>query len=366
MSTHTKTRRVEVALGERSYNIEIGQQLLTDSSLLHALIPANQVMVVTNETIAPLYLDALVKSLGTKQVATCVLPDGEQAKRLDSMLPVFDELLANGFDRDCYLVALGGGVIGDLAGFVAATYQRGVAFVQIPTTLLAMVDSSVGGKTGVNHPRGKNMIGAFHQPKAVVADLDLLSSLPDREFRAGMAEVIKYALLGDAAFLAWLEAHLPEVFARDTEALAYIVERSCQNKAAIVQADEKEAGQRALLNLGHSFGHAIEGATGYGPWLHGEAIAAGMCMALRLSARLSWITAQERDQGIALIRRAGLPIDPPSQITPKTFLDFMQRDKKNRGGQLRLVLLKGLGNAVVSADYPESALLETLQECSDG
>lgn len=366
MSTHTKTRCVEVALGERSYDIQIGQQLLTDASLLQALIPAKQVMVVTNETIAPLYLESLVEALGGKQVATCVLPDGEQAKRLDSMLPVFDELLVNGFDRDCYLVALGGGVIGDLAGFVAATYQRGVAFVQIPTTLLAMVDSSVGGKTGVNHPRGKNMIGAFHQPRAVIIDLDLLSSLPEREFQAGMAEVIKYALLGDVAFLEWLEAHLPEVLARETAALSYIIERSCRNKAAIVQADEKEAGQRALLNLGHSFGHAIEGATGYGPWLHGEAIAAGMCMALRMSASLGWISTEERNRGIALIERTGLPTEPPATITPDTFLEFMQRDKKNRGGQQRLVLLQGLGNAVVSSDYPESALLETLQEYSNG
>lgn len=229
-----------------------------------------------------------------------------------------------------------------------------------------MVDSSVGGKTGVNHPRGKNMIGAFHQPKAVLVDLDLLNSLPDREFRAGMAEVIKYALLGDYAFLEWLEAHLDAIYARQPAALIEVIERSCRNKAAIVQADEKESGQRALLNLGHSFGHAIEGATGYGPWLHGEAIGAGMCMAIRMSALLEWITPAESERAIALIERAGLPIHPPADITSDTFLEFMQRDKKNRSGQLRLVLLRGLGHAVVTADYPKAALMATLQAARDG
>lgn len=366
MLTHANCHQVLVDLGDRSYTIQIGEGIVSDAAMLEPLMPARQIMIVTNETIAPLYLDTLIKALDGKKVATCVLPDGEHAKRLETMMPVFDQLLAEGFDRDCCIVALGGGVIGDLAGFVAASYQRGVAFVQIPTTLLAMVDSSVGGKTGVNHPHGKNMIGAFHQPSAVIADLDLLKSLPDREFRAGMAEVIKYALLGDYSFLEWLETHLDAIFARDISALIEIVERSCQSKATIVQADEKEAGQRALLNLGHTFGHAIEGATGYSSWLHGEAIGAGMCMAARMSARLGWISSAEQERAIALIQRTGLPTHAPAQITPETLLAFMRRDKKNRDGKLRLVLLRGLGHAIVTTDYSESALMETLQEASHG
>ncbi len=360
-----ETRCVRVALDDRSYPIHIGEGLINDPALLNDAVTADTVIIVTNESIAPLYLSGLKQALGDRRIAVSILPDGEQEKRLESMLPVFDTMLANGFGRDCQVIALGGGVIGDLAGFVAATYQRGVAFVQIPTTLLAMVDSSVGGKTGVNHPRGKNMIGAFHQPRAVIADLDVLSTLPERELRAGMAEVIKYALLGDAPFIGWLEQHLPSALNGDTETLASIVERCCQNKAAIVAADERESGQRALLNLGHTFGHAIEAARGYGDWLHGEAIAAGMCMAARMSARLGWISQADCQRAVALIASAGLPTSPPAEITPERFLEFMARDKKNRTGQLHLVLLKGLGNAIVTPDYDPAALMATLEERTD-
>lgn len=354
-------RRVDVALGTRSYPILIGSGLLDDSSCLGDAIGAGEVMVVSNETVAPLYLERVRDALPQRRVASACLPDGEQEKRLESMLPIVDTLLTHGFSRDCEIIALGGGVIGDLAGFVAATYQRGVGYVQIPTTLLAMVDSSVGGKTGVNHPRGKNMIGAFHQPRAVIADLQALETLPLRELRAGMAEVIKYALLGDPDFIDWLERHIDAAMARDPEALADIVERCCRHKAAIVAADEREAGQRALLNLGHTFGHAIESAKGYGDWLHGEAIAAGMCMAARLSARLGWIPPADRDRAIALIARAGLPSEPPADITPETFRSFMARDKKNRHGEQRLVLLRALGDAIVTADYDPAALDATLE-----
>ena len=359
-------RKVNVSLGARSYPIEIGRGLIDSTNVLAHAAPARQVMVVTNAAIAPLYLPALRQALGDRHVIHVALPDGEQEKRLESMLPIVDEMLVNGFDRDCLVIALGGGVIGDLAGFVAATYQRGVGYVQLPTTLLAMVDSSVGGKTGVNHPRGKNMIGAFHQPLAVIADLNVLSTLPDRELRAGLAEVIKYALLGDAEFLLWLEANIDAALERDTTALAYIVERCCQNKAAIVAADERETGERALLNLGHTFGHAIEAARGYGDWLHGEAIAAGMCMAAAMSARLGWISTADRDRAIALIAKAGLPTAAPSDMTPERWREFMARDKKNRDGKLRLVLLKSLGRAVVSSDYDPDSLDQTLAQAYDG
>ncbi len=360
------TRQVSVDLGERRYPIHIGRGLLARRDLLDEAVSARQVLVVSNEVVAPLYLHTLQEALGDRRFAAVTLRDGEQEKQLAAMLPVFDELLVQGFGRDCQIIALGGGVIGDLAGFVAATYQRGVAFIQVPTTLLAMVDSSVGGKTGVNHPRGKNMIGAFHQPRAVIADLDVLDTLPDRELRAGMAEVIKYALLGDREFLVWLEDHLDAALARDGDTLAHIVERSCRNKAAIVAADERETGQRALLNLGHTFGHAIEAARGYGDWLHGEAIAAGMCMAAELSARAGWIDDADCARATALIARAGLPTRPPGDIGPERFREFMARDKKNRAGELRLVLLRGLGDAVVTADYPEAALTATLEAASHG
>lgn len=359
MSVIPERRRVPVELPGRAYPIEIGPGLLGDGTTLAAAVPGRQVLVVTNETVAPHYLATVETALADRRLASVVLPDGEAHKRLETAMTVFDRLIDSGFERGCTVVALGGGVIGDLAGFVAATYQRGVAFVQLPTTLLAMVDSSVGGKTGVNHPRGKNMIGAFHQPRAVIADLAVLDTLPDRELRAGLAEVIKYGLLGDPELLAWLEDGIEAVLARDPGALAYVVERACADKAAIVVADEREAGRRALLNLGHTFGHAIEAATGYGPWLHGEAIAAGQCMAAWMSAELGWIGAADRARAEALFVRAGLPTRPPA-IGADAFRRHMALDKKARDGRVRLVLLRALGEAVVSADYPDAALEATL------
>ncbi|PWG64819.1 3-dehydroquinate synthase [Sediminicurvatus halobius] len=359
MPANPERRQVRVELPGRAYPIEIGRGLLDDGATVAGAVPGRQVLLVSNETVAPHYLARLEAALEGRLTASVVLPDGEAHKRLETTMAVYDQLIDAGFDRGCTVVALGGGVIGDLAGFAAATYQRGVAFVQVPTTLLAMVDSSVGGKTGVNHPRGKNMIGAFHQPRAVIADLAVLDTLPDRELRAGLAEVIKYGLLGDPEFLAWLEADIERLLAREPDALAYAVERSCRNKAAIVVEDEREAGRRALLNLGHTFGHAIEAATGYGPWLHGEAIAAGQCMAAWMSAELGWITPADYERVAALFARAGLPTRPPG-IGGAAFRRHMAVDKKARDGQLRLVLLRRPGEAVVTGDYPATALTATL------
>ena len=352
---------VPIRLGDRSYPIHIGRGLLAHPELLAPALSGRQVAVVSNETVAPLFLERLQAGLGGRHTLAVVIPDGERHKTLETAGRVFDALLGAGFDRGCTVVALGGGVVGDLAGFVAATYQRGVALVQVPTTLLAMVDSSVGGKTAVNHPRGKNMIGAFHQPRAVLADLDTLDSLPDREYRAGLAEVIKYGLIGDPEFFAWLEDHMDALLARDTAAVTHAVERSCGDKARVVEADERESGVRALLNLGHTFGHAIETATGYGRWLHGEAVAAGMAMAADLSHRLGWLTRAELDRTLALLAAAGLPAAPPV-MTPDRFRELMSLDKKNRGGRLHLVLLRGIGQAVVTDAADPAALDATLAE----
>ncbi len=285
------TSTLDVDLGVRSYPIHIGPGLIDDPELYRPHVSGSQVLIVTNEIVAPLYLDRVEQALRGFQLARVVLPDGEKYKNLEVWNRIMDALLENRFARDCTLVALGGGVVGDMAGFAAACYQRGVAFIQVPTTLLAQVDSSVGGKTGVNHALGKNMIGAFHQPRAVIADTDTLSTLPDRELSAGVAEVIKYGLIRDREFFYWLEANIGPLLERDTEALTFAIERSCRNKAEVVAADEREAGQRALLNLGHTFGHAIETGMGYGAWLHGEAVGTGMCMAADLSFRLGWLDA---------------------------------------------------------------------------
>jgi 3-dehydroquinate synthase len=290
-----------------------------------------------------------------------VLPDGEQYKTLEVWNRIFDALLHARFGRDCTLVALGGGVIGDMTGFAAACYQRGVAFIQVPTTLLAQVDSSVGGKTGINHPAGKNMIGAFHQPLAVIADTSTLATLPQRELSAGLAEVLKYGLIRDASFLSWLEAHMAELLARDADALAYIIRLSCEIKADIVAADEHEAGQRALLNLGHTFGHAIETAAGYGNWLHGEAVAVGICMAADLSARMGWLTEGDVARIRRLVTSAGLPVDAPADLSADRFLELMAIDKKVQDGQLRLVLLRHPGDALVTADVEPDLLRATLE-----
>jgi len=315
---------------------------------------------VSNETVAPLYLDRVKQALNGLQVETVVLPDGEKYKNLQVLNTIFDALLEHRFDRGCTLLALGGGVVGDMTGFAAACYQRGVKFVQIPTTLLSQVDSSVGGKTGVNHPLGKNMIGAFHQPQCVLIDIDTLNSLPDRELSAGLAEVIKYGLINDPAFVDWLEQNMEALLARDPEALIYAIEHSCADKAVIVAADEMEAGQRALLNLGHTFGHAIETGMGYGVWLHGEGVAAGMCMAANLSHRLGWMQRQDVDRIETLVASAGLPVYPPD-IPVEEFLQLMAVDKKVLAGQLRLILLKGVGKAVLTQDFTPEILEDTLR-----
>ena len=340
-----------VELGERRYPIFIGSDL-DPNALLEPYIHGRQVMIVSNETVAPLYLAryvAAIEALG-KTVATCILPDGEKYKNIEHLNLIFDALLASGFNRDCTVLALGGGVIGDMAGFASACFQRGVYFIQVPTTLLSQVDSSVGGKTGINHPLGKNMIGAFQQPQVVLADMSQLKTLPPRELSAGLAEVIKYALLGDADFLAWLEQHMDALVQGDEAALAEAVYRSCAHKARIVANDEKEQGERALLNLGHTFGHAIESYLGYGEWLHGEAVATGMVMAADLSQRMGWISAEDLTRTKNIIQRANLPIVCP-QIPLDDFLAYMAHDKKVLNGQLRLVLMQAVGQAIITKTF---------------
>lgn len=349
-------RNLTVALAERSYPIFIGQQTPLAAELVQQLTD-RQVMMVTNTTVAGLYLahyQHVFQSVA-RTVASCILPDGEQYKDHLHVQLIYDALLEQGFNRDCVLVALGGGVVGDMTGFAAACYQRGVKFIQIPTTLLSQVDSSVGGKTGINHPLGKNMIGAFKQPEAVWIDLTVLDTLPARELSAGLAEVIKYALLGDADFLEWLEQHMPALVARDYQLLAEAVYRCCAHKARIVAADETEQGERALLNLGHTFGHAIESALGYGAWLHGEAVAVGMIMAADLSREMGWLQAADVERVQRIIAAAGLPVNCPP-IALGDFLDYMSHDKKVLNGQLRLILLRQLGQAMITRDYDAEAM----------
>ena len=359
MSSAT-SRRLEVDLGERSYPILIGPGIISSAESYRNSIRSRQVMVVTNETVAPLYLDKVLQALPGFHVEQVILPDGEQYKTLEVLNTIFDALLSSRFDRSCTLLALGGGVVGDMTGFAAASYQRGVDFVQVPTTLLSQVDSSVGGKTGVNHPLGKNMIGAFHQPRCVIADTDTLNTLPERELSAGLAEVIKYGVINDIPFFEWLEENIERLLARDSAALVYAIERSCRDKAVIVAADEKEAGQRALLNLGHTFGHAIESGMGYGVWLHGEAIAAGIVMAADMSVRMGWLDADQQERIRSLLLKAHLPVDPPAEINAERFLELMSIDKKMLNGELRLVLLRGIGKAEVTADYAATALQQTV------
>ena len=353
-------RTLTVDLGERSYPIYIGRRLLSNPALYRPHIPGRQVMIVTNTTVGPLYLEDVKAALAGYELAEVVLPDGEEHKTVATLDLIFDALLSRRFDRGCTLVALGGGVVGDMAGFAAACYQRGVDFIQVPTTLLAQVDSSVGGKTGVNHALGKNMIGAFHQPRCVIADTDALETLPDRELAAGIAEIIKYGLINDPEFFAWLEDHMDGLVRREPDALAFAIERSCADKAAVVAADERESGQRALLNLGHTFGHAIETGMGYGQWLHGEAVAAGMCLAARMSRMLGWLPAEEERRVRTLIERAGLPVDPPSELGAERFVELMAVDKKVIAGRLRLVLLQGIGRGLVTADWDRVKLRDVL------
>jgi len=358
MTAHTLT----VALGERSYPILIGPGLLSNFDPIATHLHHRRIALVSNATVFPLYgatLQARAEAAGF-EVHPIVLPDGEQYKTWETLNRIFDALLERSFDRKSTLIAFGGGVIGDLTGFAAATYQRGINFVQVPTTLLAQVDSSIGGKTAINHPRGKNMIGAFHQPVLVLADTDTLRTLPERELRAGLAEVIKYGLIRDPSFFDWLEANIDALLARDAAALAHAILRSCEIKATIVAEDERETGVRALLNLGHTFGHAIEAALGYGKWLHGEAVAAGMICAARLSQERGQMTALDVDRSTRLLQRTGLPVDLPA-IAPKRMLDLMEVDKKNEGGRLRLVLMRGIGDAHVEADVTRPDLLSFLE-----
>ncbi|HYW03461.1 MAG TPA: 3-dehydroquinate synthase [Gammaproteobacteria bacterium] len=352
---------LEVDLGQRSYPIYIGTGLLGAADVWSRHLPGRQVLVITNETVAPLYLDRVTAALSGFTVDTLILPDGEEHKTLATASRVFDRLMELRYDRDCTLIALGGGVVGDLTGFAAACYLRGVHFLQMPTTLLAQVDSSVGGKTGVNHPLGKNMIGAFHQPRCVVADIGTLDTLGDRELRAGLAEVIKYGLIADAAFLEWLEGRLDGLLAREPEALAEAVRTSCRIKAEIVARDEREQGLRALLNFGHTFGHAIETGLGYGTLLHGEAVAVGMLMAAELSRRLGDIDGADCGRVRRLIERAGLPTAAPAELDAERFLTLMASDKKVRGGRLRLVLLAAPGRAEVRDDFDPGELRAVLE-----
>jgi 3-dehydroquinate synthase len=354
-------QHLEVTLAERSYPILIGPGMLGSRELLAQHIAGAKLLVVTDDTVARLWLPRLAEGLAGHEFARCVIPDGEEQKTLETAMSVIDALVAARIHRDGLVLALGGGVVGDVAGFAAASYQRGIDFIQLPTTLLAQVDSSVGGKTGVNHPGGKNLIGAFHQPRAVIADTDTLATLPERELRAGFAEIVKAALVADAAFFSWLEQHAGAVLAREPEALAHAIRRACEIKAAIVAQDEREQGPRALLNLGHSFGHAIEAGAGYGRVLHGEAVATGLVLAAEFSARSGRLPAADAARVRALVTRAGLPADPP-RIGRARMLELMGMDKKVAGGRLRLVLLDAIGAATATDDYPQDALGRLLVE----
>ncbi len=350
---------VSVALGGRSYPIHIGAGLLDRGELYRPYLGGGMAAIVTNPVVAPLYLEKVKQALRGARVTEIVVADGEQAKTWQTLNRVFDALLEARCGRDALLVALGGGVIGDLAGFAAAVYQRGVGFVQVPTTLLAQVDSSVGGKTAINHPLGKNLIGAFHQPRAVISDVATLDTLPDRELRSGIAEVIKHGLALDAKFVAWLEGNVERLLGREREALVYAVRRSCELKARIVAADERETGERALLNFGHTFGHAIETGTGFGAWLHGEAIAAGMVMAAELSALMGHLKKNEVSRVRALLKRAGLPVAGPA-LAPEKLMALMALDKKAAKGQTRFVLLEAIGRATLRGDVDAAAVRQAI------
>ncbi len=354
-------RRLDVRLGDRSYPIHIGDGLLDEPSLFAPHLNGRTAAVVTNTTVGALYGERLTRTLA-RAGARCLsiaLPDGEAYKNWQTLNLIFDALLRAQADRRTVLVALGGGVVGDIAGFAAATYQRGVAHLQVPTTLLAQVDSSVGGKTAINHPLGKNMIGAFHQPVAVVADTATLATLPDRELGAGLAEVVKYGAIQDPAFLAWIEANADRLLARDPEAIGHAIQRSCEVKAAVVAEDERESGARALLNFGHTFGHAIESAAGYGNWLHGEAVAAGMALAARFSVAQGRLASAEAERLVRLLERLRLPVKPPA-IAPDVWLEYMGRDKKNEAGRVTLILLERLGRAAIVKDAAPGAIEEFL------
>ncbi len=348
---------LKVDLGSRSYPIYIGETLLSHQALIEKHISSKQVLIVTNETIAPIYLDRFIAQFPSSvDVKASILPDGEKFKTLEYLNKIFDSLLENRCNRQVTLIALGGGVIGDMTGFAAASYQRGVNFIQVPTTLLSQVDSSVGGKTGVNHRLGKNMIGAFYQPKCVLIDTSVLSTLPDRELSAGLAEVIKYGAICDIKFFEWLEKNILSLLAKDTAALTYAIKTSCEKKAEVVAQDEKESGIRATLNFGHTFGHAIETHMGYGEWLHGEAVAVGMCLAADMSENLGWISSANSARVKTLCERANLPVEKPKDMDESDFIRNMKVDKKNVSASIRLILLKELGQAAIY-DCNDEALI---------
>ena len=357
---------LNLELGSRSYPIHIGQGLLCDRAFfkknLEQLLPSKRVVVVSNTTVGPIYSNKLIAALEGFEVAQIELPDGERYKTLGTLSDIIDQLMDVSCDRDTALLALGGGVVGDISGFAAACFQRGIPYVQIPTTLLAQVDSAVGGKTAVNHPGGKNMIGAFYQPRAVFIDTDTLNTLADREFRAGLAEVIKYGLIRDGEFFAWLEENMDAILRRDSASLAYVIVHSCRNKAEVVAADETERGERALLNLGHTFGHAIEAATGYSDWLHGEAVAIGCVMALAMSVQCGYLGEDKLKRVTALFKRAGLRTDPPAGLTSDIYLEFMARDKKVSQGNIRLVLMRDIGDAFLESNYDRRDLKRALDQ----
>ena len=355
-------KELRVELNDKGYPIYIGSGLLRQKELLVKHIKSRQVIIVTNTTVAPLYLKYVLKNLDEFQVEVIELPDGEQYKTLEYVTKIFDLLLEKKYSRNATLIALGGGVIGDMGGFAAACYQRGISFIQIPTTVLAQVDSSVGGKTGVNHPLGKNMIGAFYQPQCVIADIDVLDTLDDRQLAAGIAEVIKYGLIRDIDFFEWLEKNITLLLARDRDALTYVIERSCINKAEIVAEDEFETGVRAILNLGHTFGHAIETGMGYGKYLHGEAVAIGIGYAADLSRRMGWITLDDVDRILTLLKLASLPVAPPEEMDVAQFIDLMSVDKKNVDGKIRVILLEAIGKASLPINVEQSQLEQTLIE----
>ena len=358
----SRRRTIEIDLGDRRYPIHVGGGIIGEHGLFAPHVDDRQVFVITDETVAPLHFDRLRPALkDASAVDTHVIPDGEQYKTLDTFAEIQEALVERRAGRDAVVIALGGGVVGDVAGFAAACYQRGVDFLQVPTTLLAQVDSSVGGKTGVNLPGGKNLVGAFHQPRCVIGDTATLATLDPRQIRAGFAEIVKYGLIDDPGFFDWLEANAAALLDLDADALRFAVVRACERKAALVVADERESGARALLNLGHTFGHAIEAGTGYGAWLHGEAVAAGIVLAARMSHRMGWLTGQDCERIERLFARAGLPIRAPAALSPQRMLDLMSTDKKIRRGRLRLILLRGIGDAVMTGEFDPELLHETLE-----
>ena len=355
-------KKINIQFDERSYPIYVGEGLISNYELISQHILGKKVAIITNDTVADIYLKTLMDTVSPhKELISIILPDGESYKSKDSLDSIYAQLLQNKADREITLIALGGGVIGDITGFAAATYMRGVNFIQIPTTLLSQVDSSVGGKTGINHPLGKNMIGAFYQPKCVISDMNVLKTLPSRELSAGLAEVIKYGLIRDNKFFEWLESHIQYLMEMNPKYLIEAVQRSCENKAAVVEADEFESGIRAILNLGHTFGHAIEVAQGYGNWLHGEAVGAGMVMAAKLSQSMGWLADKDVGRIVALIKKAGLPTEPP-KISVKKYMELMMLDKKTKDGQINLVLQKSIGDAVLTNQYDPKKLHQILEQ----